>query len=73
MKQIEVVIEKVEDIEFVVYPAEIEELCGYGATEEEAVADFLEIVAGIGDQFEDANGEKVDWDNVELVYSRLNC
>ena len=52
---------------------EIEELCGYGATEEEAVADFLEIVAGIGDQFEDANGEKVDWDNVELVYSRLNC
>jgi hypothetical protein len=33
MKQIDVIIEKVEDVDFVVYPAEIEELCGYGATE----------------------------------------
>lgn len=73
MKQIEIIIEKVEDVDFVVYPAEIEELCGYGATEEEAKADFLELLAEIGDQFEDADGQVIDWDNVELVYQRLNC
>jgi predicted RNase H-like HicB family nuclease len=73
MKQIEVIIEKVEDVDFVVYPAEIEELCGYGATEEEAVADFLELVVEIGDQFEDADGQVIDWENVEIVYQRVNC
>jgi predicted RNase H-like HicB family nuclease len=73
MKQIDVIIEKVEDVDFVVYPAEIEELCGYGATEEEAVADFLELVVEIGDQFEDADGQVIDWENVEIVYQRVNC
>jgi hypothetical protein len=37
------------------------------------VADFLELVVEIGDQFEDADGQVIDWENVEIVYQRVNC
>lgn len=63
------VIERGQDGGFAICVREMPGLLGYGLTEEEAKADFLEVYNEQVEYYRSKHGESPEWENAEISYS----